>query len=141
MTGSQLKLGHEFGRHAAYVNSWVSILKDEPFELYRAAADAQKITDYILSFEQKRSRKESAEIQHSFRSGDQIRYNGSDYEISGLLPGGRVQVNHRQTGRLIHLSPEDGLYRSLMEAMLKQTELHTSQEIAGEEPLSQSFKR
>ncbi len=140
MTGSQLKLGHEFGQHAAYVNSWVSILKDEPFELYRASADAQKITDYILAFEQKRTRKESAEMQHSFLYGDQIRYNGSDYEISGLLPGGRVQVNHRQTGRLIHLSPEDGLYRSLMEARLKQTELHTSREVAGEEPLSQSFK-
>ncbi len=140
MTGSQLKLGHEFGRHAAYVKSWVSILKDEPFELYRAAADAQKITDYILAFEQKQNRKESAEMQHAFLPGDQIRYKGSDYEISGLLPDGRVQVNHLQTGRLIRLSPEDGLYRSLMEAKLKQTEPRTSREVAGEEPLSQSFK-
>lgn len=58
MLGSELKLGHDFGQHAAYVKAWIGILKDDPFELFRASADAQKITDYLLSLEQKRERKQ-----------------------------------------------------------------------------------
>ena len=132
MTGSHLKLGHEFGQHAAYVKSWVSILRDEPFELYRAASDAQKITDYVLAFEHKRNIQEANTHQHSFLLRDRISYNGSDYEISGLLSGRRIQVNHMETGKLIHLSPEDGLYRSLMDAKQKQTAPEL-QEKAGED--------
>lgn len=56
MIGSRLKVGRDFDQHAAYVKSWISILKDDPFELYRASVDAQKITDYLLQFEQKRAR-------------------------------------------------------------------------------------
>src|SRR5690606_1834552 len=43
MVGGELSLGHDLGQHSAYIKAWVSILTDEPFELYRAAADAQKI--------------------------------------------------------------------------------------------------
>lgn len=56
MLGSRLKVGRDFDQHAAYVKSWISILKDEPFELYRASADAQKITDYLLRFQNTRAR-------------------------------------------------------------------------------------
>jgi len=56
MLGSRLKVGRDFDQHAAYVKSWISILKNDPFELYRASSDAQKITDYLLQFEHKRAR-------------------------------------------------------------------------------------
>lgn len=43
-----ISLGKEhYESHAAYVQSWIKVLKDDPDELFRAAADAQKSADYI----------------------------------------------------------------------------------------------
>ena len=33
--------------HAAYLQSWAKVLKDDPNELYRAASKAQEMADYI----------------------------------------------------------------------------------------------
>lgn len=41
------------GQHAAYVGSWIKVLQNDPMEIFRAAADAEKIHDYVLAFEQK----------------------------------------------------------------------------------------
>ncbi|WP_423128525.1 ArdC family protein [Gaoshiqia sp. Z1-71] len=140
MTGSHLKLGHDFGRHAAYVKSWASILKNEPFELYCASSDAQKITDYILSFQHKRNIQEANTRKHPFQFRERVRHNGADYEISGLLPGHRIQVDHLQSGKLIRLSPEDGLYRSLMKAKQGQTEPESIEKAVKNEPVTQSHQ-
>ena len=51
--GDGLGIGHDPGQHAAYVGSWIKALQDEPLEVFRAAADAEKIHDYVLAFEQK----------------------------------------------------------------------------------------
>ena len=51
--GDELGIGHDPGQHAAYVGSWIKALQDEPLEVFRAAADAEKIHDYVLAFEQK----------------------------------------------------------------------------------------
>ncbi len=140
MTGRHLKLGHDFGRHAAYVKSWVSILKNEPFELYRASSDAQKITDYILSFQHKRNIQEANTRKYPFQFRERVRHNGTDYEISGLLPGHRIQVNHLQSGKLIRLSPKDGLYRSLMKAKQGQAEPESIEKAVENEPVTQSHQ-
>jgi putative DNA primase/helicase len=50
--GDELGIGHDPGQHAAYVGSWIKALQDEPLEVFRAAADAEKIHDYVLAFEQ-----------------------------------------------------------------------------------------
>lgn len=42
---------HQPERHAAYVASWIKALKDDKNEIFRAAQDAAKITDYILDLE------------------------------------------------------------------------------------------
>lgn len=140
MTGSHLKLGHEFGQHAAYAKSWVSILRDEPFELYRASSDAQKITDFILAFQHKRNIQEANTAQYPFQLRERVRHNGADYEVSGLLPGHRVQVGHLQSGKLIRLSPDDGLYRSLIEAKKRQAEPKPLEKAVGSEPVLQSHQ-
>lgn len=36
--------------HASYLASWVTKLKEDKREIFRAAADAQRITDYLLAF-------------------------------------------------------------------------------------------
>jgi putative DNA primase/helicase len=50
--GDELGIGHDPGQHAAYVESWIKALKDDPLEIFRAAADAEKIQNYVLVFEQ-----------------------------------------------------------------------------------------
>lgn len=48
-----VKLGVEYNpeRHFGYVNSWVKVLKNDPVEIVRASATAEKMTEYLLSFE------------------------------------------------------------------------------------------
>ena len=57
MTGDKLGIGHDPSRGAAYVESWIEVLQKEPREIRRAAADGQKISDFILV----RSRQRAAE--------------------------------------------------------------------------------
>ena len=48
ITGDRLQIGHDSTRHAAYVGSWIPVLKDDPRETYRASNDAQDMSDYLL---------------------------------------------------------------------------------------------
>ena len=57
MTGERVGVGHDPSRGAAYVEGWVAALEEDPREIRRAAADAQKISDFVLS----RSREREAE--------------------------------------------------------------------------------
>ena len=54
LLGDELGIGHDPGQHAAYVGSWIKALQDDPLEVFRAAADAEKILGYVLGLEQKR---------------------------------------------------------------------------------------
>ena len=47
MTGERLGIGHDPGQHTAYVKSWIKILKDDPKEILRACADAEKMCAYL----------------------------------------------------------------------------------------------
>lgn len=51
MISGELGIGQSVDDHAAYVQSWIKILRDDPREVFRAAADAEKIMDYIMEFE------------------------------------------------------------------------------------------
>ena len=48
MTGEQCGVGHDGSRGAAYVQGWLKALEQDPKEMYKAAADAQKISDYLM---------------------------------------------------------------------------------------------
>ena len=50
--GSELGIGHDPAQHAAYVASWIEALKKDPLELFRAAADAEKIQRFVLGLAQ-----------------------------------------------------------------------------------------
>lgn len=58
--GAEIGLGHDPGQHVAYVASWIKALKEDPMEIFRAAADAEKIQDYVLAFEQKLTQEQDA---------------------------------------------------------------------------------
>lgn len=52
MLGERLDIGHDPEQHTAYVGSWIKALKEDPKEIFRAAADAERIAGYVMGFEQ-----------------------------------------------------------------------------------------
>ena len=48
--GSILNLPCDIPNHANYVASWAAKLREDKREIFRAAADAQRIADYLLAF-------------------------------------------------------------------------------------------
>ena len=50
--GDELGIGHDPKQHSAYVGSWIKALQDDPLEIFRAAADAEKIQTYVLGLTQ-----------------------------------------------------------------------------------------
>ena len=48
MTGERVGVGHDPARGAAYVEGWIQALEEDPREIRRAAADAQRISDFVL---------------------------------------------------------------------------------------------
>ena len=55
---------YDFSNTAAYVASWLEKLRSDRKEIFRAAADAQRIADYLLAFhpDHAASQRESPEI-------------------------------------------------------------------------------
>lgn len=51
MLGEELGIGHDPGQHAAYVANWIKALQEDPREIFRAAADAEKILKFMLERE------------------------------------------------------------------------------------------
>lgn len=61
--GADLEIGHDPTRHAAYVGSWINALQDDPLEIFRAAADAEKIQEYVLAFERQQIIEQEVSMQ------------------------------------------------------------------------------
>jgi antirestriction protein ArdC len=55
--GTSVGVGHDPSRHAAYVGSWIKAIRDDPFVLQRAAADAEKIVGFIQALDQQRNQR------------------------------------------------------------------------------------
>ena len=60
MSSERLGVAYEPQHGAAYVASWVKALKDDPQEIYKAAAEAGRISDYVCAAPE---RARSAEIE------------------------------------------------------------------------------
>lgn len=63
LLGSELGIGHDPAQHVAYVGSWIKALEQDPLEIFRAAADAEKIQHFVLSFAQQQDLVEPAAIK------------------------------------------------------------------------------
>lgn len=130
LIGQELNIGHDPGQHIAYVDSWIQILRDTPFEIHAAAADAEKILNYLLAFEQKREIKAVADVaveeptvtqpqkakEAVLSIGDEIAYNNTVYRVQGHLKRGRMRVEDLTTKNVFSLSKTDRLYNSLLQA-------------------------
>lgn len=51
MVGDELGIGHDPGQHVAYVGSWIKRLKENPREIFQAAAEAEKASRFVLGLE------------------------------------------------------------------------------------------
>ncbi|NRF37536.1 ArdC family protein [Pedobacter foliorum] len=119
MIGSEIGIGHYFEQHAVYVEEWINVLQDDPSELQKAAADAQKIYDFVLDIEQKIELKQQAEQKPESKfliKGDEISYNNTSYRVNEILKGKQVKIEDMNSGEQIRLSHSDGLYKSLLVA-------------------------
>ncbi|MEI5710446.1 hypothetical protein WB401_46175, partial [Streptomyces brasiliscabiei] len=84
---------HDPGQHAAYVGSWIKALQDEPLEVFRAAADAEKIHDYVLAFEQKQVQEQD---QQQSQAQDEAVAQALAVDIAEVLDNPDVSFSHYQ---------------------------------------------
>ena len=125
LIGGDLKIGHNFGQHAAYMSNFVKILKDEPFEITKVSRDAQKIANLLLGNNQKREQKQGAE-QQGFKVGDEIAYLDTTYKVLETK-NKSVKVEDADGNRKV-LQPNYGLYKSLLEAKYNPREREIGEE-------------
>jgi antirestriction protein ArdC len=126
LLGHELNIGHDPTQHIAYVDSWIKLLKDSPYEIHAAAVDAEKIMSYIMAFDIQREIKTSNNKEEKYTSvannystlttGEVIDYNNTSYKIESQLKNGRYKVEDLSTGNNFILSKSDGLYTSLISA-------------------------
>ncbi|MEO6849046.1 MAG: zincin-like metallopeptidase domain-containing protein, partial [Mucilaginibacter sp.] len=114
LIGGELKISHNFGQQAAYMNNFAKILKDEPFEIAKASRDAQKISNLLLGTTQKRDQKQAPEAV-GFQKGDEIAYQDTTYKVLETYKTKSIKVEDADGTRKV-LKPEYGLYKSLLEA-------------------------
>lgn len=68
--GDELGIGHDPGQHAAYVGSWIKALRDDPLEVFRAAADAEKIQAFVLGLALERVQVQPVQLEASMKPED-----------------------------------------------------------------------
>ena len=73
MTGDRLGTGHDPSRGAAYVSSWVEVLDKNPQEIVNASAEAQRMSNYLISRTQDRQQDQGEKTQEA---GDQRPHEG-----------------------------------------------------------------
>ena len=71
MTGDRLGTGHDPSRGAAYVSSWVEVLDKKPQEIVNASADAQRMSNYLISRAQERRQDQRQRAQDAAVPGQQ----------------------------------------------------------------------
>jgi len=53
MLGEEIGIPHDPGQHASYVASWITALREDPYEIVRACRDAERIKEMLLGYELK----------------------------------------------------------------------------------------
>jgi hypothetical protein len=93
MLGEQLGIGHDPAQHTAYIASWIRTLENDPREIFRAAADAEKITTLLRSFEREREQETDRTRELEQSELGQGRDAGADASVQVRLPV-MIQENH-----------------------------------------------
>jgi antirestriction protein ArdC len=86
---AQRGIPHNPEQHAAYVNSWIGALKRDKNEIFRAAHDASKATDFILTLERDKSIGEE-----DLASGPVLTSRASDSSPAAILEQETEELHH-----------------------------------------------
>jgi CRISPR/Cas system CMR subunit Cmr4 (Cas7 group RAMP superfamily) len=102
------------------VDSWIKVLTDTPYEIHAAAADAQRIFDYVMAFEKKIEQKQEATKApeynpNTLQTGDKIKYNGTTYEVLEADKKNFL-IKDVSNKHKVQLTVNDGLFNSLVES-------------------------
>ena len=120
MTGDRLGTGHDPSRGAAYVSSWVEVLDKDPREILNASAQAQRMSDYLVSRTRERQQDQGEKTRDAAGPGQQQREPAAAREPSS--PTHRQQDDHRgawagrpkepgRAYRVVPVSHRPGVYR------------------------------
>lgn len=97
--GDELGIGHDPNQHSAYVGSWIKALQDDPLEIFRAAADAEKIRSYVLGLTQSQEQSVTTErSSDTFIPIDDRASTQTDTEINMntmTQPDGTISIDER----------------------------------------------
>ena len=96
MTGQRVGVGHDGGRGAAYVENWLQVLQKEPREIYHAASEAQKISDYLTQTDARSSRRTGKEAG---RAGAEVLPRSRAADQPHTQPPGESESTGIGTGR------------------------------------------
>ena len=96
MTGERVGVGHDGSRGAAYVEGWLKALDDDPKELYRAAADAQQMMDYLVR--PIREHEQATEKQHDELANTYSRARSPQISHTPPTPTPQEQQQERDAG-------------------------------------------
>jgi putative DNA primase/helicase len=80
--GDELGIGHDPSQHVAYVKGWIKALEDDPLEIFRAAADAEKIQGFVLSLEQKQLQEQEVDVIEALDVSVDLVLNDKDTDFS-----------------------------------------------------------
>ncbi|MFH0784661.1 MAG: zincin-like metallopeptidase domain-containing protein [Pseudomonadota bacterium] len=100
--GDELGIGHDPGQHAAYVKSWIKVLEENPLEIFRTSADAERIQDYVLAFEQQ----QELDLSHIRSQVEELmaEHQAQPYEVSMSQPLPPENTYQKELARLLGLS-------------------------------------
>ncbi|HRB96172.1 MAG TPA: zincin-like metallopeptidase domain-containing protein [Nitrosomonas sp.] len=81
LLSGELGIGHDPGQHVTYVSSWIKALQEDPTEIFRAAADAEKIQDYVLALSQQHEMAQEVDAEEAIKM-DKIKQNTAAYLLN-----------------------------------------------------------
>jgi antirestriction protein ArdC len=117
---AELNLPFDPQEHSNYMDRFANLLKENPGELFKAAADAQKIADFVLKYENGVEAKVQAALPKKnadhLNKGDIIFYNEIRYEVLAELKNKVYQMQDLESGQKFKMGPKTGLYPKLLEA-------------------------
>ena len=158
----ELNLPYDLNYHAGYAGSWAQIMKEEPSELYKAAADAQKIADRVLGLEYAQEQKQETEAEQvqeqelpvqeqpaaeahfdsgKLNKGEVIPYDGKDFKVVSELKNKVYQMQDLSDGRKFKMSSKDALFTNLLEARNSSQEQVMTVEHDRREERDESFEQ
>lgn len=128
MLCAEMGIGHDGSQHAAYVKSWVKVLQDDPREIFRAAAAAEKIQEFLLAFEQQKEQ-DHTEAEHEATSEAHA---PSEPIAAMALPS----IAEPESDSIFRLSTQERAERKTWEAeALADIQAHHERSVRGYSPL------